>query len=330
MASDIVAIDVHVHLSDEFTQKAKGSRTAQMAKYFGRERPPVSIDEMADQYRARKMMAVIMNTRDETVTGLTPVPNDHVAGAVKKHPDVFLAFGAIDPWTGKLALDEIKRCKDLGLSGIGELNPARQHFFANDVRFYPLWEECAKLGLPILFHGGMAAAGAGTPGGMGIKLKYSQPIAIDEVAADFPELKIISAHPTWPWTAESLAIARHKANYYIDLSGWAPKYFPRNSSTTSTPCSRTKRCSARTGRPLAWSAGWRNSSRSTSNLKCARKSCWITPRSFSVWNSKKRPSNFCFRQFLIIPLTLDPLPQGGGTGEGKSIERRIRATESRR
>ena len=100
MASDIVAIDVHVHLSDETTQKAKGSRTAQMAKYFGRERPPVSIDEMADQYRARKMMAVIMNTRDETVTGLTPVPNEYVAGAVKKHPDVFMAFGAIDPWTG--------------------------------------------------------------------------------------------------------------------------------------------------------------------------------------------------------------------------------------
>ena len=84
MASDIVAIDVHVHLSDEFTQKAKGSRTAQMAKYFGRERPPVSIDEMADQYRARKMMAVIMNTRDETVTGLTPVPNDHVAECGQK------------------------------------------------------------------------------------------------------------------------------------------------------------------------------------------------------------------------------------------------------
>ena len=120
MARDIVAIDVHVHLSDETTQKAKGDRTAQMARYFGRERPPVSIDEMADQYRARKMMAVIMNTRDETVTGLTPVPNDHVASAVKKHPDVFLAFGAIDPWTGKLALDEIKRCKDLGLSGMGE------------------------------------------------------------------------------------------------------------------------------------------------------------------------------------------------------------------
>ena len=95
MARDIVGIDVHVHLSDEVTQKAKGDRTAQMAKYFGRERPPVSIDQMADQYRARKMMAVIMNTRDETITGLTPVPNDYVAEAVKKHPDVFLAFGAL-------------------------------------------------------------------------------------------------------------------------------------------------------------------------------------------------------------------------------------------
>ena len=65
----------------------------------------------------------------------------------------------IDFWQAATPLDEIKRCKDIGLSGIGELNPARQQFFANDVRFYPLWEECAKLGLPILFHGGMAAAG---------------------------------------------------------------------------------------------------------------------------------------------------------------------------
>ena len=224
---EVTAIDVHVHLCDETTLKAKGPRTQQMARYFGRERKPVSMDEMAEQYRQRKMMAVIMNTRDETVTGLPPVPNDHVAEYVRKYPDLFLAFGAIDPWTGKLALQEIKRCKEeLGLTGIGELNPARQHFFPNDIRFYPLWEECRRLGMPILFHGGMAAAGAGTPGGMGTKLKYSQPIYLDDVAADFPELKIISAHPTWPWTAESLAICRHKSNYYIDLSGWAPKYFP--------------------------------------------------------------------------------------------------------
>jgi len=224
---EVKAIDVHVHLSDQASIAARGERAQQMARYFGRERKPVSIDEMADQYRARNMMAVIMNTTDQTVTGLTPVPNDHVAEAVRKHPDVFLGFGAIDPWQGKVALNEIRRIKDMGLHGVGELNPARQKFFPNDTRFYPLWEEVQKLALPILFHTGMAGAGAGTPGGMGFKLKYTQPIHLDDVAADFPELIIIGAHPSWPWQEEALAIARHKANYYIDLSGWAPKYFPR-------------------------------------------------------------------------------------------------------
>ncbi len=94
------------------------------------------------------------------------------------------------------------------------------------MRFYPLWAEAEQLGLPVLFHSGYAAAGSGQQGGRGVKLKYTQPIHLDDLAADFPELKLISAHPSWPWTAESLAIARHKKNFYIDLSGWAPKYFP--------------------------------------------------------------------------------------------------------
>jgi hypothetical protein len=48
---------------------------------------------------------------------------------------------------------------------------------------------------------------------------------LDDVAADFPELKIIMAHPGWPWQDEQLAIAMHKENVYIDLSGWSPKHF---------------------------------------------------------------------------------------------------------
>ena len=225
--NDIQAIDVHIHLVDEASIKARGGRTEQMARYMGYKLKVISVDEMADQYRERKMMAVLMNTTDASVTGLAPVPNDHIAAAVHKYPDVFLGFGIIDPWQGKLALQEIRRCKEeLGLHGIGEFNPARQHFFPNDLRFYPLWEEIQKQELPVLFHSGLAAAGAGTPGGGGTKLKYTQPIHLDDVAADFPELQIISAHPSWPWQAESLAIARHKSNYYIDLSGWAPKYFP--------------------------------------------------------------------------------------------------------
>lgn len=227
----IEAIDVHVHIHDARARALQGpeaqERHEQMARTFKRPMKNTSIDEQADLYRGLSMMATLVNTTDETVTGMKPVPNDFVAESVRSYPDTFLGMGAIDPWQGEIARREIRRCKEeLGLHGIGELNPARQHFYPNDHRFYPLWEECQELGMPVLFHSGYAAVGTGTPGGRGIKLKYTQPILLDDVAADFPELKIICAHPSWPWTAESLAIARHKANFYIDLSGWAPKYFP--------------------------------------------------------------------------------------------------------
>lgn len=225
-----VAIDVHVHIHDARARALRGPeaerRFAEQASYFQREATSLSFADQARDYRDRDMMAVLMNGTDETVTGLPPIPNDVVAEAVRDHPDVFMGFGIVDPWQGEVARREIRRIKELGLHGVGEFNPARQHFFPNDPRFYPLWEEAERQGLPVLFHSGYAAAGSGRPGGRGVKLKYTQPIHLDDVAADFPDLTIIIAHPSWPWTAESLAIARHKGNVYIDLSGWAPKYFP--------------------------------------------------------------------------------------------------------
>ena len=224
ISDDIVAIDSHVHLSDERSRAARPQRAEQMARYFGRQRRVVPIDEMAEYYRSRRMMAVIMNSVDITVTGQEPVPNDHIADVVSQHPDVFLGFGVVDPAMGVLAEREIRRCKELGLVGIGELNPARQHFYPNARRFYPLWEAAAELGLPVLFHGGYAAAGSGTRGGGGVKLKYANPLHLDDVAADLPDLTIICAHPSWPWESEALAVTLHKRNVLMDLSGWAPKY----------------------------------------------------------------------------------------------------------
>lgn len=226
----VAAIDIHVHIHDARARALQGPAAQQrfedMARYFGREPKDVPVEEQAQDYRSRNMMAVLLNVTDESNTGIPPIPNEFVAETVRAHPDVFLGFGIIDPWQGERARQEIRRIKELGLHGIGEFNCARQHFYPNDPRFYPLWEEAEALGLPLLFHSGYAAAGSGTPGGSGVRLKYTQPIHLDDVAADFPDLKIISAHPSWPWTAESLAIARHKPNFFIDLSGWAPKYFP--------------------------------------------------------------------------------------------------------
>jgi hypothetical protein len=91
---------------------------------------------------------------------------------------------------------------------------------------YPLYEAIAEAKLPALFHTGQTGVGAGTPGGGGIRLKYSNPMLLDDVAADFPDMPIVLAHPSFPWQEEALSVATHKPQVYIDLSGWSPKYFP--------------------------------------------------------------------------------------------------------
>jgi uncharacterized protein len=91
---------------------------------------------------------------------------------------------------------------------------------------YPLYEVIAEHQLVALFHTGQTGVGAGTRGGGGIRLKYADPMLVDDVAVDFPDMPIILAHPSFPWQDEALSVATHKPRVYIDLSGWSPKYFP--------------------------------------------------------------------------------------------------------
>ena len=83
----------------------------------------------------------------------------------------------------------------------------------------------AEARLPVLFHTGHSGIGTGMPGGGGIRLKYGNPMPIDDVAVDFPDLPIILAHPSFPWQDEAISMCLHKPQVYIDLSGWSPKYF---------------------------------------------------------------------------------------------------------
>ena len=117
--------------------------------------------------------------------------------------------------------------RDRGVRGF-KFHPSVQGFDPSDEQWYPLWEVLEELGLPCVFHTGQNGMGAGLPGGRGIKLKYSNPLLLDDVAADFPRLPIIMAHPSVPWQDEANSIATHKSNVYIDLSGWSPKYFPES------------------------------------------------------------------------------------------------------
>ena len=218
------AIDVHVHPSThEYVVEGMGPFREAAERYFRTEIPVRTLDEMADEFRADDVMAVLLAWDAETASGLPPVTNDYIASCVERHPDTFLGFASVDPWKGRAAIEELTRAvRGLGLRGL-KLHPSAQIFEANDRRHYRLWETAAELGIPVLFHTGTTGLGAGLPGGGGVKLRYSNPMLLDDVAADFPELTIIGAHPSWPWQDEMLAVAQHKPNVWIDLSGWSPK-----------------------------------------------------------------------------------------------------------
>ena len=219
------AIDVHVHVHGPPGHPAR-LEAEKMAAYFGAEEMPLSPQAMYEKYKALDLFGVIFAIDAESASGVPYVGNDWVAGVAQQYADCFVGFASVDPWKGATAVQELERAvQELGLRGL-KLHPTTQAFFPNDSRFYPLWETCAALDVPVLFHTGQTGVGAGTAGGGGYKLKYAQPIPyIDDVAADFPQLKIIMAHPAVPWQEEQLAVAVHKANAYIDLSGWSPKYF---------------------------------------------------------------------------------------------------------
>lgn len=220
------AIDVHVHPTDERIARAWAGEIEDAERFFRGPWTHEDLDATAERYKQLDVFAVLLGADAETTTGVPAYPNDELAAACRKYPDRFVGFAGIDPWKGQLAIRELERCVgELGLKGI-KFHPGRQQFYPNDRRFYPLFETATSLGAPVLFHTGMMAAGAGTPGGRGLRLDFTRPVYLDHLAADFPNLTIIAAHPSWPWADEGLALARHKSNVFLDLSGYSPKYIP--------------------------------------------------------------------------------------------------------
>ncbi|MDV8022727.1 4-hydroxyphenyl-beta-ketoacyl-CoA hydrolase [Rhodococcus sp. IEGM 1330] len=223
------AIDIHTHVEiDGCGHRALDDELmAASEKYFksGEERTP-SIDAVADHYRARNMAAVVFTVDAGSASGHSANSVEEIAEGAARNNDVLIPFGSVDPWQGRLAVRRIHRLVDeYGVRGF-KFHPSMQGFEPNDRRFYPLYEAITEARVPALFHTGQTGIGAGLPGGHGIKLRYSDPMLLDDVAADFPDLTVVMAHPAVPWVDAQISIATHKANVYIDLSGWSPKYFP--------------------------------------------------------------------------------------------------------
>lgn len=220
-ASELIAIDVHVHLE---TEMADNEANAAAQKYFGQSGVGRNRHELAAYYRERKIGCVIF-TVDERLTGRPPIPNDEIAAFAAENADIMFAFASVDPTRGQDAVAEAKRLIAAGGIRGFKLHPPLQQFHANDPKVYPFYEVINEAKLPVIFHTGHSGIGTGMPGGGGVRLKYGNPMDIDDVAVDFPDMPIIMAHPSFPWQDEAISICLHKPQVYIDLSGWSPKYF---------------------------------------------------------------------------------------------------------
>jgi predicted TIM-barrel fold metal-dependent hydrolase len=224
----LVAIDVHTHVEQDghgcFSLDQELMDAS--AQYFraDQDRTP-TVAAIAEHYRERDMAAVVFTVDAASGTGHPALSSEEILDAAAGFPDVLIPFGSVDPHAGKAAVTRVRALVEKGARGF-KFHPSLQAFEPNDPRYYPVYEAIAEAGVPALFHTGQTGIGAGLPGGHGIKLRYSAPMLLDDVAADFPDLTIVMAHPSVPWQDEAISIATHKSNVFIDLSGWRPKYFP--------------------------------------------------------------------------------------------------------
>ena len=138
--------------------------------------------------------------------------DDDTAQFVRAHPDRFIGFTAVHPdRTIDVNLDKIARAvSQFGLRGI-KLNPA-SGFYPNDERLYPVYGKAMALGLPVIIHMGIK------PPSEGSRLKYCNPIHIDDIAVDFPELKLVIAHAAYPWVEELIMTGLYAPNVSVDIS----------------------------------------------------------------------------------------------------------------
>lgn len=222
--------DTHVHLpTKEFLVDSGGPLVEHGLHYFGTKDPVRSVERMVrDLEGAGVARALLLAWDAETATRRPPLSNDAVARIAKDRPGLIVPVASVDPHKGERALAELERAASrLEMRGL-KLHPQIQAFYPNDPKWEPLWTKAESLRLPVVVHTGTSGLGAGVPGGDGILLDYARPLHLDAVAARHPDLTLICAHAGWPWHEELLAMALHKSNIRIDLSGWLAKYLPES------------------------------------------------------------------------------------------------------
>jgi predicted TIM-barrel fold metal-dependent hydrolase len=168
--------------------------------------------------------AALINYVAPEVMGFLPTVNDYVLKYAKADRERLIPFGSIHPGHSKDVRKEAKALVKKGLGGF-KVHPPHQLLFANDPRLEPMYDVAEDAGVPVMVHTGTSTFPAA-------KARYGDPITVDDVAVDHPDLKLIMAHGGRPlWCDTAFFIARRHRNAYIDVSSIPPRrllsYFPR-------------------------------------------------------------------------------------------------------
>jgi predicted TIM-barrel fold metal-dependent hydrolase len=218
------AIDVHVHPSTRGLDR-------DACTYFRRDlsEVPQSAEAFAALYKKHDVRAPLIGWHPSTVKEGSRNSNEHVIDLAARFPDAFPGvLGSLDVHANDLnavaryAEDLARNAKVLGF----KFHPPDQGFYPTDRRLYPIWEILQASGKPVMFHVGFTVLGANTEGGSGIALDYGRPVHLDTLARDFPRMKIIAAHPGWPWEQELVGVVTHKKNLFVDTSGYLAEQLP--------------------------------------------------------------------------------------------------------
>jgi uncharacterized protein len=175
-----------------------------------------------DRAGIERSLLIAVRAGDLAVAGSFEMPYERVARVCRRHPDRFSGLAGVDPYRGMQGLRDLEHAVgELGFVG-AHLYP---HWFSlapDHARYYPYYAKCCELGVPIMMQ-------------IGHNLVYSRhrrlpsvgrPIALDQVAIDFPELKLIGIHVGVPWTDEAISMAWKHDNVYLGGDAYAPRHWP--------------------------------------------------------------------------------------------------------
>ncbi|NOR22729.1 MAG: amidohydrolase family protein [Candidatus Aminicenantes bacterium] len=221
--NDLRVIDFHVHigLKEHWYEWIHDYQKEAHSEYYERYEEMIDPERFAAYLKSHQIeRAVILPEISPLTTGV--VSNEYVMDFCQGN-DIFLPFCTVNPFLVSQPAPEFKKYIKMGAKGI-KLYPSYNHFYPNESCIYPLYEIAQEYKLPVLIHTGSSVF-------KGSKIKYADPIYLDDVASDFPDLPLLMAHSgRGLWYEKAFFLSRLHPNLYLEISGLPPKnllnYFP--------------------------------------------------------------------------------------------------------